>query len=253
MNANIKSLSGTPETVCALCSVVFHSLRLQDSSLPGFSAFSCCSWGVGWHHRLNGHECEQAPGVGDGHRSLACCSPRGRKELDTTERLNNDNVHSTIKNKTRTIYLVCVLSHSVVSDSLWPHGLQSTGHLCSRDFPGKNTGVDCHFLVQGIFLIQESNPRLWHTDSLPLSHLGSPQEELRRLSMKVKEESEKVVLKLNIHHPSHLPPHPIPQGPLNLYTSCHPSKLLFFKLLIPITRMIFSSLFTTFGITSSTI
>ena len=43
---------------------------------------------VGWHHRLNGHEFEQAPGVGDGQRSLACCSPWGHKELDTTEWLN---------------------------------------------------------------------------------------------------------------------------------------------------------------------
>ena len=43
---------------------------------------------VGWHHRINGHEFEQALGVGDGQGSLACCSPRGCKELDTTERLN---------------------------------------------------------------------------------------------------------------------------------------------------------------------
>jgi len=43
---------------------------------------------VGWHHRLNGHEFEQAPGVGDRQGSLACCSPWGCKELDTTERLN---------------------------------------------------------------------------------------------------------------------------------------------------------------------
>jgi len=44
---------------------------------------------VGWHHRLNGREFEQAPGDGDGQGSLVCCSPWGRKELDTTERLNN--------------------------------------------------------------------------------------------------------------------------------------------------------------------
>ena len=44
---------------------------------------------VGWHHRLNGHESEQALGDSEGQGSLACCSPRGRKELDTTERLNN--------------------------------------------------------------------------------------------------------------------------------------------------------------------
>ena len=43
---------------------------------------------VGWHHRLNGHEFEQAPGDGEGQGSLACCSPRGRKESDTTEQLN---------------------------------------------------------------------------------------------------------------------------------------------------------------------
>ena len=39
-------------------------------------------------HRLNGHEFEQAPGVGDGQGSLACCSPWGRKESDMTEQLN---------------------------------------------------------------------------------------------------------------------------------------------------------------------
>ena len=43
---------------------------------------------VGWHHRLNGHEFEQALGDGEGQGSLACCSPWDRKGLDTTERLN---------------------------------------------------------------------------------------------------------------------------------------------------------------------
>ena len=43
---------------------------------------------VGWHHRLDGHEFAQAPVIGDGRASLACCSPCGRKESDTTERLN---------------------------------------------------------------------------------------------------------------------------------------------------------------------
>ena len=41
---------------------------------------------TGWHHRLNGHEFEQASGDGEGQESLACCSPWGRKESDTTER-----------------------------------------------------------------------------------------------------------------------------------------------------------------------
>ena len=43
---------------------------------------------VGWHHRLDGHEFEQALVVGDRQGSLACCSPWGRKESDMTERLN---------------------------------------------------------------------------------------------------------------------------------------------------------------------
>ena len=47
---------------------------------------------VRWHHRLNGHEFEQAPGDGEGQESLAHCCPWGHKELDMTERLNNNNV-----------------------------------------------------------------------------------------------------------------------------------------------------------------
>ena len=43
---------------------------------------------VGWHHWRNGHEFEYALGVGDGQGSLACCSPWGHKESETTERLN---------------------------------------------------------------------------------------------------------------------------------------------------------------------
>ena len=50
--------------------------------------------------------------------------------------------------------------------------------LCPWDFPGKNSGVGCHFLLQGIFLTQGPNLRLlhllhWHVDSLLLGHLGS--------------------------------------------------------------------------------
>ena len=43
---------------------------------------------VGWHHRLNEHESEHTKGVGDGQGGLACCSPWGRKESNTTEWLN---------------------------------------------------------------------------------------------------------------------------------------------------------------------
>ena len=43
---------------------------------------------VGWYHQVDGHEFEQALGVGDRQGSLACCNPWGLKESDTTERLN---------------------------------------------------------------------------------------------------------------------------------------------------------------------
>ena len=42
---------------------------------------------AGWHHRLNGYEFEQTPGVGNEQGSLVCCSPWGCKESDTTEQL----------------------------------------------------------------------------------------------------------------------------------------------------------------------
>ena len=42
---------------------------------------------AGWHHRLNGHEFEWTPGVGDGQGGLVCCNSWGRKESDMTERL----------------------------------------------------------------------------------------------------------------------------------------------------------------------
>ena len=56
---------------------------------------------VGWHHQLDAHEFELAPGVGDGQGSLACCSPWCHKELDTTERLNCTEVGANIHSKTR--------------------------------------------------------------------------------------------------------------------------------------------------------
>ena len=66
-----------------------------------------------------------------------------------------------------------------MSDSLRPHGLQPTRLLCPWCFPGKNTGVGCHFFLQGIFPGQGSKPCLlsllhWQASSLPLNHLENP-------------------------------------------------------------------------------
>ena len=68
-----------------------------------------------------------------------------------------------------------VFSRSVVSDSLLPYGLCPARLLYAWDFPDRNTGVNCHFLFQGIFLTQGLNLYLlhWQVDSFPLHHLGS--------------------------------------------------------------------------------
>ena len=62
-----------------------------------------------------------------------------------------------------------------MSNSLLPHGPHQAP-LCPWNFPDRNTGVGCHFLLQGIFPTQGSNLWLlhWQADSLPLSHLGRP-------------------------------------------------------------------------------
>ena len=64
-----------------------------------------------------------------------------------------------------------VLSRPVMSDSLQPHKLEPARFLCPWDSSGKNTGVGCHFLLQGIFLTQESNPYLLHCRQI-LYHLS---------------------------------------------------------------------------------
>ena len=79
----------------------------------------------------------------------------------------------------------CRLSSPVVSDSLQPPGLQSIRFLCPWDFLGKNTGVGCHFFLQGILPIQGLNPHLlhWQKDSFTTEPPGKP---INRLSILTK-------------------------------------------------------------------
>ena len=72
-----------------------------------------------------------------------------------------------------------MLRCSVVSNSLWRHELQPTRLLCPWNSPGKNTGVGCHFILQGIFPTQGLNSRLlhlrhWQADSFPPVPCGKP-------------------------------------------------------------------------------
>ena len=76
---------------------------------------------------------------------------------------------------------VCVCACSVVSNSLWPLGLQPTRLLCPLTSPGKNTGVGCHFFLQGIFTIQVLTSHLlcllhWQADFL---HFVTPRKYLK--------------------------------------------------------------------------
>ena len=72
--------------------------------------------------------------------------------------------------------ICCYLVTRLCLTLLWPHGLSPARLLCLWDFPGKNTGLVCHFLLQGTFSTQGSNRSLlhWQADSLLLSHQGSP-------------------------------------------------------------------------------
>ena len=154
------------------------------------------------------------PGKFHGQRSLAGYSPRGCKELGTTEHTQRGKTMSrywiktkkAIHKKRRPALEDMDPVNTLISDlasGLWDHRFLLLKHsdlwcfvtvvvvgllshvlffcdlkdwrsirlLCPWDFPGKNTGVDCHFLLQGIFPTLESNSCLlhWQVDSLPLS------------------------------------------------------------------------------------
>ena len=121
---------------------------------------------VGWHHWLNGRESEWTPGVGDGQGGLACCDSWGRKESDTTERLNWTELNHL------GLFWSCLVT------KLWPT-------LCDCKLPGSSVHgisqarileqVAISFFLHGIFQTQGWNPGLlvWRALSLPLSHQGS--------------------------------------------------------------------------------
>ena len=81
---------------------------------------------VEWHHLLDGHEFEQAPGDGEGQGSLACCSSWGRKELDTTKRLNENNDDERVCHKQSQFTCVCSVA-SVLSESCDPMDCRLSG------------------------------------------------------------------------------------------------------------------------------
>ena len=146
-----------------------------------------------WHHWLDGRESEWTPGVGDGQGGLACCGSWGRKESDTTERLNWTDVWDNLitwpkgykgmlfwlqfDQREQSLAWKFVItqnwseSHAVMSNSLRLDG------LCSPwNSPDQNTGVGSPSLLQGIFPAQGLSPGLPHCRRIlyQLSHQGSP-------------------------------------------------------------------------------
>ena len=103
-------------------------------------------------------------GFSDSWNSL---SKTKKKKKTSKNSENNASCETGLKWK---VHVCSAVSNSFQHQGLWPARL-----LCPGDFPGKDTGVGCHFLLQGIFPTQGSNLHLlhWWADSLPLSHVGS--------------------------------------------------------------------------------
>ena len=77
-----------------------------------------------WHHRLDGHEFEQALGVGEEQGSLTCWGPRGRKESDTTERLN---LNSQLNTEVMQAWLISLRVNTERQRPSWDRGLEWCG------------------------------------------------------------------------------------------------------------------------------
>ena len=109
----------------------------------------------------------------DSFHKWICCVDSCWPEKQTQKNLCRNL--SPKKDEQRTHSLCCV-SHSVVLDSLQPHGLKPTRLLCPWDAQAKNTGVGCYFLLQKIFPTQESNLDLLYSRQIlyHLSHQGFP-------------------------------------------------------------------------------
>ena len=105
------------------------------------------------------------------------------------------------------VMFVCSVAQSSLTLCCPMDNIQTLRLLCSCNFPGKNTGVSCHFLLHGIFLTQGLNLcllclLLWQADSLPLVPLGSSLCTQLLLMHKIREFDENFVINLSKHYPN---------------------------------------------------
>ena len=102
---------------------------------------------VGWHHWLNGHEFEQALGDGEGQGGLACCSPWGHKESDTTEWLSNNNLEEVTFEIDFLLLLLFLFLQLVHSMHLFFHFYIIIGHLLLSKHCAKHNCNVGHILI----------------------------------------------------------------------------------------------------------
>ena len=117
--------------------------------------------------------------IGEGNGNPLQCSSLENPRDGVTQSRTRLKWLSSSSSSSNACVCVCVCLCVCVCVCVCVHAWKSTRLLCLWNFPDKNTGVCCHFLLQGIFPSQGLNPRLlqlqhWQADSLPLSHKGSP-------------------------------------------------------------------------------
>ena len=95
---------------------------------------------VGWHHRLDGHEFEWTPAVGDGQGGLVCCSPWGLKELNMFEQLNNNKMTKYVK----------FSSDSPKEEKVWEAGKIILAYV-DNDWSCWNV-CEIHYVILSIFI-----------------------------------------------------------------------------------------------------
>ena len=131
--------------------------------------------------RSRGWQADLVPGedsscLVDGAFSLCTCSLETESQLWSLPLVRTQSHHGSLILMTCSKPCSCCLVAKSCSPLLRPHGLSPARLLCPWDFPGKNTRVGYHFLLQGIFPTQRLNLYLLHCEvgSLPLSCLGNP-------------------------------------------------------------------------------
>ena len=154
----------------------FHALEKEMATHS-----SILAWRIPGTEKPSGLLSMGSPRVGHDWSDLAAAAPVSQIHL-----MHNNSMHYCFQRWPPQfilfpfaiwMWISChrVCAHSQSLSALWPHGLSPSRLLCPSDFPGKNPGVGCNFLLQGILLTQGLNPPLlcllhWQADSLPLSH-----------------------------------------------------------------------------------